>query len=160
MTRRMHWLMLIGLVSVFGVALTAPLLAPADYAQQFREAPNASPSHRFLLGTDELGRDRLSRLLYAGRVSLLLAPAAAALSTLLAVAVGTFAGFLGGFWERLTMAGVDLFLSFPWFFLLITVRAVLPLNVTPWTSVLVTFALLGVLGWAASARVVCAGVRS
>jgi ABC-type dipeptide/oligopeptide/nickel transport system permease subunit len=55
------------------------------------------------------------------------------------------------------MAFTDLFLSLPWLFLLITVRAMLPLNVSPSSSVIVTFALLGMLGWAASARVVCAG---
>jgi peptide/nickel transport system permease protein len=58
------------------------------------------------------------------------------------------------------MAAIDVFLSLPWLFLLITVRATLPLNLSPLLSVLVTFLLLGLLGWAAAARVVCAGVRS
>jgi peptide/nickel transport system permease protein len=58
------------------------------------------------------------------------------------------------------MAAVDVFLSFPWLFLLIAVRAMLPLNLPPLLTVVVTFALLGLLGWAASARVVCAGVRA
>jgi ABC-type dipeptide/oligopeptide/nickel transport system permease subunit len=58
------------------------------------------------------------------------------------------------------MGAIDLFLSLPWFFLLITVRATLPLDVSPMTSVTVTFALLGFLGWATSARVVYAGVRA
>jgi peptide/nickel transport system permease protein len=160
MNRKVQSAALIVLLVVFVAALAAHILAPADYAQQFREAPNAAPSHRFLLGTDELGRDRLSRLLYGSRVSLLLAPAAAALSTLLAALIGTVAGFRGGALEKITMAAVDLFLSLPWLFLLITVRAMLPLNVAPAISVMVTFALLGMLGWAASARVVCAGVRS
>jgi peptide/nickel transport system permease protein len=156
----LHFMAVLLLVGVYGVALGARLLAPADYAMQFREAPNAPPSSRFLLGTDELGRDRLSRLFYGCQTSLLLAPAAAALSTLLAAMIGTMAGYLGGWVEKLTMAGVDLFLSLPWLFLIITIRAVLPLNVAPAISVLVTFAILGCLGWAASARVVCAGVRN
>ncbi|HVZ17508.1 MAG TPA: hypothetical protein VG897_10355, partial [Terriglobales bacterium] len=58
------------------------------------------------------------------------------------------------------MAGADLFLSLPWLFLLLMVRAMLPLNVSAFMSVTVTFLLLGLLGWAASARVVCAGARS
>lgn len=58
------------------------------------------------------------------------------------------------------MAATDLFLSLPWLFLLITVRAVLPLNVSPMTSVVITFALLGCLGWAAAARVICADARN
>ena len=157
---RLQLIAVILLVALYAVALGAKLLAPADYAMQFREAPNEPPSARFLLGTDELGRDRLSRVFYACQTSLLLAPAAAALSTLLAAMIGTVAGYMGGWFEKLTMAGVDLFLSLPWLFLIITVRAVLPLNVAPAISVLVTFAILGCLGWAASARVVCAGMRS
>lgn len=57
------------------------------------------------------------------------------------------------------MAATDLFLSLPWLFLLITVRAFLPLNVSPVASVAITFALLGCLGWAAAARVICADAR-
>ena len=148
------------LTVIYCAALGARFLAPAHYAAQFREAPNAPPSQRFLLGTDELGRDRLSRMFYGSQTSLLLAPAAAALSTLLAAFVGITAGYLGGWYEKLTMAGVDLFLSLPWLFLIITVRAALPLNLGPAVSVVVTFAILGCLGWAASARVLCAGVRT
>ena len=118
------------------------------------------PSSRFLLGTDDLGRDRFSRLIFGGRISLLLAPAAAALSVLLAGTLGTFAGYVGGMWERTILAIIDLFLSLPWLFLLITVRAALPLNLSPELSVMVTFLLLGLLGWAASAKVICAGVRT
>jgi peptide/nickel transport system permease protein len=151
----------IGVLAIICVfALGGRVFAPAGYAKQFRESPNSPPSSRFLLGTDELGRDRFARLLFATRVSLLLAPVAAALSTLLAALVGTVAGFLGGLWEKLTMAASDVFLSLPWLFLLITVRAMLPLNLSPSLSVVITFALLGVLGWAATARVVCAAVRS
>jgi ABC-type dipeptide/oligopeptide/nickel transport system permease subunit len=138
----------------------AAWLAPAHYAKQFRNDPSVSPSSKFLLGTDELGRDRFSRLLYGTRVSLLLAPAAALFSTLLAAVIGGLAGYFGGRMERVTMLFTDLFMSMPWLFLLITVRAVLPLNTPPVTSVLITFSLLGLLGWAASARVVCSGVKS
>ncbi len=148
------------LVAVVTVSLAADLLAPAPYARQFRQAPNAPPTRAHWLGTDAIGRDRLSRILYGTRVSLLLAPAAAFISTALAASIGGLAGFLGGICQKMTMAVTDLFLSLPWLFLLITVRALLPLNVSPATSVIVTFALLGVLGWAASARVVCAGAAA
>ncbi len=67
--------------------------------------------------------------------------------------MGGLAGYLGGVWLKLARAFTDLFLSLPWLFLLITVRALLPLNVSPLVSVLITFAILGLLGWAASARV-------
>src|SRR5713226_8988666 len=148
------------LLSIFMATLLAEFVAPAPYAEQFRESPNALPSWQHPLGTDELGRDALSRLLYGSRVSLLLAPAAALLATLIAALVGGVAGYLGGWWERAAMGATDLSLSLPWLFLLITVRALLPLNVSPVASVVITFALLGLLGWSASARVVCAGARA
>jgi ABC-type dipeptide/oligopeptide/nickel transport system permease subunit len=142
------------------VCLLANVVAPDSYAHQFRDVPDAAPSHQHLLGTDDLGRDRFSRLLFGTRVSLLLAPAAALLASVLAAMIGGVAGFAGGWVQGGVMAVTDLFLSMPWLFLLITVRALLPLNVSPLTSVAITFALLGCLGWATAARVVCANART
>lgn len=158
----MNWVRNLGIAFLVTVALAcllADFVAPS-YARQFRDEPGAAPSRQHLLGTDDLGRDRFARVLYGTRVSLLLAPAAALLSSLLAVLIGGAAGFAGGWVERIIMAATDLFLSLPWLFLLITVRALLPLNVSPVTSVAITFALLGCLGWAAAARVICADARS
>jgi ABC-type dipeptide/oligopeptide/nickel transport system permease subunit len=98
--------------------------------------------------------------LYGTRISLLLAPAAALLSTLMAAVIGGLAGYLGGTWARMAMAVTDLFLSLPWLFLLITARALMPLNVSPLFSVVVTFLLLGLLGWTTAARVLCASAAS
>lgn len=148
------------LVAVAAACVFANFISPASYAHQFRDLPNAAPSRQHLLGTDDLGRDRFSRVLYGTRVSLLLAPAAALLTSLLAALIGGIAGFCGGWIERGVMTATDLFLSLPWLFLLITVRALLPLNVSPMTSVVITFALLGCLGWAGAARVICADARS
>jgi len=144
------------LLLVVAVSLAANCLAPAGYAKQDREAVGEPPSHAHWLGTDEIGRDRFARVLYGTRISLFLAPAAALISTLLAALVGGLAGYLGGAWARAAMTVTDLFLSLPWLFLLITVRAILPLNVSPAFSVLVTFLILGLLGWTAAARVLCA----
>ena len=149
---------ILGLVAL--AAIAAGLLAPSSYSEQYRDAISAPPSARFLLGTDELGRDRFARLLYGTRISLLLAPAAAFLSTLIAALIGGTAGYLGGRWERAVTAGIDLFLSLPWLFLLLTVRALLPLNTSPVTSVMITFLLLGCLGWAMPARIIRAGTRT
>ena len=129
------------------------------YDRQFRDLPNAPVSSRFPLGTDELGRDRLSRLRYATRVSLLAAPAAALLSTILAALVGGLAGFLGGWFDRAAVAAIDLMLSLPWLFLLIIVRALLPLNLPAPASVPLTFGLIGLLGWPSAARIVRSGCR-
>jgi ABC-type dipeptide/oligopeptide/nickel transport system permease subunit len=143
------------LLLVVGLSLAATWLAPAGYAKQYREAADSGPSRAHWLGTDEIGRDRFARVLYGTRISLLLAPAAALLSTLMAALLGGLAGYLGGKWSRAAMAVTDLFLSLPWLFLLITVRALMPLNVSPLVSVLVTFLILGLLGWTAAARVLC-----
>lgn len=149
----------VALMGVLGLSLAASWLAPSPYAGQFRDSIDAPPSSRFLLGTDELGRDRLSRLLYGSRLSLCLAPAAALVCTLISAVMG-LAASIGRVAGRLFEAAINLVLSLPWLFLLLTVRALLPLNVSPLVSVLITFALLGLLGWAGTARVVYSGVRS
>jgi peptide/nickel transport system permease protein len=137
----------------------ATFLAPAPYARQFRDFPNAGPSAAHPLGTDALGRDSLSRLLYGTRVSLLLAPAAALLSTLIAALLGSVAGLLGGWFERIVLAATDLSLALPWLFLLLVVRAMLPLDVPPLVSVVIAFLMMGLLGWQVSVRVICAAAR-
>ncbi len=147
------------LAAISLAALTPELWRATSYDTQFREAPDAPPSAKFPLGTDALGRDRLARLAYGTRVSLLLAPAAAVFSCAAAALLGGLAGWAGGFAEVAIVSAADLFLSLPWLFLLLIVRAALPLNVSPIASVTITFALLGALGWAAPARVVRAAVR-
>src|SRR4029077_2641502 len=107
-------------VAVCAVSLAANWLAPSGYARQFRDAPSAPPSHQPLLGTDEVGRDRFARVLSGARCSLLLAPAAALVSTVLAALVGGLAGYLGGIWLRLARRLTELFVSLPWLLLLIT----------------------------------------
>jgi peptide/nickel transport system permease protein len=144
---------------IFVGMVVATILVPAPYAQQFRDIPNAGPSTAHPLGTDALGRDSLSRLLYGTRVSLLLAPAAALLSTLIAALLGSAAGFLGGWFARIVLALTDLSLALPWLFLLLTVRAMLPLDVSPMLSVTIAFLMMGLLGWQASVRVICAAAR-
>jgi peptide/nickel transport system permease protein len=148
------------LILSFLAALTASWIAPRPYDRQYRQTANAEPSRDFPLGSDDLGRDRFSRLLAGAQVSMLLAPAAAAAAVLLASLVGITAGYLGGVWDRVAMGAVDLLLALPWLFLLLAVRALLPLNVSPQLSVTLTFLLLGMLGWAGPARVVRSAVRS
>ena len=148
------------LLLIFGTALCANLVARRPYAEQYREAVAVGPSAEFPLGTDSLGRDRFSRLLYGTRSSLLLAPAAALIATVIATSLGGFCAFLGGTWDRGFAAFTDAFISLPWFFVLITIRALLPLNVEPITSAVITFALLGLLGWPMSARIIRTGTRT
>jgi len=154
---RMAWAFLI---LVYLVALAAPWIAPAGYADQFRDHAGERPSARFPLGVDELGRDRLSRLLYGTRVSLFLAPVAATISVGLAFAIGLTAGLATPFLARTLDLVIDLLLSLPTLFLLLIARAMLPLNASPFASVLLTFLLMGALGWPASARVLSGASRA
>jgi ABC-type dipeptide/oligopeptide/nickel transport system permease subunit len=147
------------LAAIFLTMLAASFLAPHGYEQQFRREIASAPSRTHPLGTDALGRDRLSRLLYGGRVSILLAPAASVVSVLLALIVGAGAALAGDLAQRSVNALIDLALSLPWLFLLLAVRAMLPLNLPPLYSIVVTFALLGVLGWPGPARVLLAAAR-
>jgi peptide/nickel transport system permease protein len=147
------------LVFVALLLLLAAFVAPHSYATQYRETPNASASRQFPLGTDALGRDRFSRMLYGGRISLVCAPAAALISSVMALLIALVAGCLGRRAERLAGVAADVCLSLPWLFALLAVRAVMPLNAAPWAGVLATFGLLGLLGWAGPARVILAAVK-
>src|SRR5215831_7032749 len=147
------------LALVVSAAAWPGAITAVPYDRQFRDFPNAPMSRQFPLGTDELGRDRFSRLLYGTRLSLLAAPAAALVSAVLAAVAGGLAGFLGGSWDRAASVLVDLMLALPWLFLLIIVRAALPLNMPAAASIVVTFGLIGLLGWPSAARVVRAGCR-
>jgi ABC-type dipeptide/oligopeptide/nickel transport system permease subunit len=157
MMRRIAWIVLL---VIAGAMLGAEWFAPSSYDRQNREEPGAAPSLSHPLGTDAVGRDRLSRLLYGGRVSILLAPAAALVSVALALAIALTATTLGPAWERAAGGVIDLVLSLPWLFLLLIVRAALPLNTSAMVSIALIFALLGLLGWAAPARVLMAAARS
>jgi peptide/nickel transport system permease protein len=148
------------LTILIAISFGTSLLPRFSYSTQNREFTDAAPSLRFPLGTDELGRDRFARLLYATRVSLLFATAASLGTLLLAAFLGGIAGYCGGWWDRCLVRAIDLMLSLPWLFLLLAARALLPLNASPITSLIVTYGLLSALGWASPARVVRAGVRS
>src|SRR6185437_4619328 len=143
------------LLTSFGFAL----FAPDASIRQDREMTNASPSWRYPLGTDDLGRDRFARLAIATAVSLLLAAGAATAAIAIAALAGGAAGYFGGWCDRCLKPAIDLMLSLPWFFLLVAARALLPLNTSPLETLAVTYALLALLGWAGPARVVRAGVR-
>ncbi len=147
------------LALILGASLAVSFIPGASYTGQERDFAGAPPSRRFLLGADDLGRDRLTRLLYATRISLLLAAAAAAIAIVAAFLVGGIAGYFGGWCDRAIVRALDLMLSLPWLFLLLTVRALLPLNVSPYGSLVVTYGMLAALGWASPARVVRAAVR-
>lgn len=159
-TRKLRVVCAATLCIIFVAGLFAGTVSPYPYAKQFRERPNAAPSSTHFLGTDSLGRDFFARLIYGTRVSLLLAPAAALLATLLAGIFGGFAGLVGGWCERLILAATDLSMALPLLFVLLALRVLLPLDISPVLSVIATFTLLGLLGWPSSLRVVWAATKN
>ncbi|MFF0825079.1 dipeptide/oligopeptide/nickel ABC transporter permease/ATP-binding protein [Micromonospora haikouensis] len=99
---------------VFAVAgLLAPLIAPADPTANDLAAGLASPSAEHLLGTDQLGRDQLSRLLYGAQISLAITAAVLAISLTAGAVVGTVAGYAGGWVDRVVSRVIDVVVSLP-----------------------------------------------
>lgn len=120
----------------------------------------SAPARIYLLGTDGFGRDQLSRILYGGRISLFAGLLAASLSVLLGLAWGSIAGFYGGKIDDLIMRFADLFVVVPWFYLLLAIRAILPLHISPVVAFFLVIATIGVVGWARPARLVRGAVLS
>lgn len=114
------------------------------------ESPDSSPH---FLGTDEFGRDIWSRLLYGGRTTVAIGLAASLSAALIAVTLGLVAGLFRGWVDALLMRVVEIMISVPWFYLLLAVRALLPLRTSPWSAVVTTTTLLALVGWARPARV-------
>ena len=101
------------LVVVIGCALFAPLLAPFNYAIQNLPGANIPPGSVHWLGTDEFGRDLLSRIIHGARTSLSVAVTAISISVLAGMTLGAAAGYFGGAFDRIVTAVVDLTWSFP-----------------------------------------------
>ena len=104
-----------GVVLLLMVAMCAlaPLLAPYEYTEQDLSSTFASPNGDYLLGTDSLGRDQLSRLLYGGRVSLAVGFGVAIVGGAFGTLVGTVAGYVGGWFDGLLMRVTDFMLALP-----------------------------------------------
>ncbi len=95
------------------VAIFAPWIAPFDYAAQNLANANSAPAWPHLLGTDEFGRDVLSRVIYGARTSLSVSATAIGISMAAGMTLGAAAGYFGGIFERAVMTVVDLTWSFP-----------------------------------------------
>jgi peptide/nickel transport system permease protein len=113
-----------------------------------------APASLFLIGTDGFGRDQFSRLLYGGQVSLFAGFVAAAFSVIAGLLLGGIAGMYGGRVDDVAMRFAEIFITIPWFYLLIAVRAFLPLQISPVTAFLLVVAVIGVVGWGRPARLV------
>ena len=136
------------LISLVLVAVLAPLLAPCDPNHvdlSIREAP---PSGSHMLGTDQAGRDVLSRTIYGARISLSVAVVAVAISTTIGTILGVASGYYGGIVDAILGRLVDALLAFPGLVLIITVASVLG------PSIVNTMMLIGLLSWPGLYRLV------
>ena len=119
-----------------------------------------TPANLFLLGTDGYGRDIFSRILFGGRTSLLAAAVATLLSLLIGAVLGGIAGQFGGIVDSFVMRGTELVLALPWIYLLLAIRASLPLHIEPAKTFFLLSAVIGVMGWARPARLIRGAVLS
>ncbi|HEV8214360.1 MAG TPA: ABC transporter permease [Gemmatimonadaceae bacterium] len=142
------------LVALLVLAVLAPLVAPYAFDALDLARRRGAPSLHHLFGTDELGRDLLTRILFGARISLAIGLVSAALSAAIGVTVGAAAGFAGGIVDAVLMRITDAMLSVPRLPLLMISAAVLE------PSVLLLIALVGLVGWMETARVVRAEVQS
>jgi peptide/nickel transport system permease protein len=147
------------LAVIVALALLAPLLPISDPVRISltgrMNAPSVIGAHTpFLFGSDQLGRDLLSRVLYGARVTLLIVGVAVLISGIVGVAFGLISGFFGGWVDRILMRIVDLQLAFPLMLLALTVISVMG------TSLVNLIAVLALAGWVRFARIVRAEVMT
>ncbi|MBM3253901.1 MAG: ABC transporter permease [Candidatus Omnitrophica bacterium] len=142
-------------VSFFGlIAIFAPFLSPYEPdAININEAL-LSPSRAHLLGTDQLGRDLLSRLIYGARISLFVGIIAVGLATLIGILLGSLAGYYGGMVDSIIMRFTDIMLCFPTFFLILAVIAILE------PSIINIMVIIGLTNWMGVARLIRAEILS
>jgi peptide/nickel transport system permease protein len=139
---------LVIIVIVFLIAISAPFLSPYDPGKTDVSLKLKSPSFQHYLGTDQLGRDVFSRMLYGSQISLSVGFVAVGISILIGILVGAMAGYKGGWVDSLLMRFVDIMLSFPSFFLILTVVAILRPNIY---NVMI---VIGITSWEGTARFV------
>jgi peptide/nickel transport system permease protein len=141
------------LVFLLFVAAIAPLVAPHDpYVSNVNELGGydvlAPPSSEHLIGTDSLGRDMLSRIIYGGRVSLSVAFVAVMIATVTGIFLGVIAGYYGKWVDTLIMRITDVVICFPVLFLAITVATILK------PSLFNVMIIIGLVSWTTMTRLV------
>ncbi len=150
-------MLILGLVLVLGMscaALLAPVIAPFDPNELHLNDIFRAPDDVYLMGTDRLGRDVFSRLLYGGRVSLWVGFVAVGISISIGAFLGLVSGYFRGVTDEVIMRGVDVMLCFPSFFLILAVVAFLEPSLT---NIMV---VIGLTSWMGVTRLVRAETLS
>ena len=159
---RKHKLAVVGMISIgllVLVAVLAPVIATYDPLRIVLKEKNMGPSAQHWLGTDDLGRDMLTRLMYAGRISLLVGFSVTMLSQALGVMVGAVAGYFGGWVDSILTRFLDFMTTLPSLPLLMVLQKILSGIEIPFlpreaTSVAIMIGILTLLGWMGPARLV------
>jgi peptide/nickel transport system permease protein len=133
---------------LFFVAVFAPLISPYNPDDIDRKHILVSPDIHHPFGTDDLGRDVLSRMLWGARISLAVGFVAVGIATLIGIFFGAFAGYYGGWPERIIMRFIDIMLTIPTFFLILAVIAFIEPSI--WNIMIV----IGLTSWMSVARLV------
>jgi peptide/nickel transport system permease protein len=135
-------------VALFAVSLLAPYLAPYDPNAIDLKQVLASPSAKHILGTDQLGRDVLSRMIWGARISMKVGFVATGIAIFIGAILGAVAGYYGRWVDALIMRFVDIMLCFPTFFLILAVIAILEPSI--WNIMII----IGLTGWMGVTRLV------
>ncbi len=136
------------------LALITPLIAPYDYAYQNLELGPSPPSPEHWLGTDTLGRDLLTRMMYGSRVSLMVGFLATIVALTIGVTWGTIAGFVGGKTDTIMMRIVDILYGIPFIIFVILLMVIFGRNL------ILLFMAIGAVEWLTMARIVRSQVMS
>ncbi len=150
---RLAMVSLVVLAVLVGAALLAPVIAPYD-PDAIVGTFGGAPCREFWLGTDQIGRDVLSRLLYAMRISLLVGVLATLISTAIGVVLGLVAGYFGGIADMVIMRFTDMVMSFPYILLVLVAASIFRPGL--WNIILI----LGFVDWPGIARLVRGNVLS
>lgn len=133
---------------LFVIAVFAPLISPYNANDIDRKHILEPPSIEHPLGTDDLGRDLLSRMFFGARISLAVGFVAAGIATLIGMILGALSGYYGGWTDRIIMRFIDIMLSIPTFFLILAVIAFIGPSI--WNIMIV----IGITSWMSVARLV------
>lgn len=136
------------LVIILGATLLAPLISPFDPIEVNLNEVYTAPSSEYFLGTDHMGRDVFSRLLYGGQISLSISVLAVAISGIIGITIGAISGYFGGWIDTIFMRIIETFIAIPSLILILALQAIIQGSVTSMVII------IGLTSWMTTARVV------
>ncbi len=143
---------LLFVISLSFVAIFAPLISPYPFDEIDSNSILQAPSTKHLFGTDQLGRDVFSRMLYGARISLSVGLIAVGIATIIGLFLGSVSGYYGGAVDKVISIFIDIMLCFPVFFLILSIVALLEPNIY---NIMI---VIGLTSWMGQARLVRAEI--